>query len=105
MTTPMISNSPDVCGYCGASHPNMTCPRISAFEFWPDGQTIKRIEFFQDKPTDILDDHQPEPDADLRLRIMAACGSHSIHYENLKIATGKDLEDIGSYYGILRKNK
>lgn len=32
------------CMYCGLHHETV-CPRVSAITYWPDGITIKRIDF------------------------------------------------------------
>lgn len=39
----------DPCPYCGKHH-HETCPRVSAMEYYPDGKTIKRVEFHGSQP-------------------------------------------------------
>lgn len=36
------------CQYCGNIHYGVTCPRIKAFDYHPDG-TVARVEFFAPK--------------------------------------------------------
>jgi len=37
--------NPGSCGYCGMIHQG-PCPRIKAIEYYPDGFTIKRVEYY-----------------------------------------------------------
>jgi hypothetical protein len=38
------------CRWCGHIHLTPQCPAVKAIEYWPDGITVKRVEFFVDKP-------------------------------------------------------
>lgn len=100
------------CHYCGALAHDGLCPRIAAIEYFEDGVTIKRIEFHAPQ-TPSLDLFPPtiltggilslEDDESFRQRVIAACGTDSIHYETACKATGSALELIGSFYEISRK--
>ena len=37
------------CGHCGMIHQGQ-CPRIKAIEYYPDGISIKRVEYHESKP-------------------------------------------------------
>lgn len=39
-----VTDFPGRCPHCGCYHTSM-CPRIKAIEYYPDGCTIKRIEY------------------------------------------------------------
>lgn len=37
-------NDPNRCRWCGTFH-GPPCPLVKAFEFYPDGVTVKRVEY------------------------------------------------------------
>jgi hypothetical protein len=41
-------NDPNKCRWCGSFH-GTTCPNVKAFEFFDDGVTVKRVEFYSPK--------------------------------------------------------
>lgn len=40
------------CKYCGGPHVPMHCPRVRAIEYFPDGFTMRRIEFHREDTRD-----------------------------------------------------
>lgn len=37
------------CGHCGMIHQGQ-CPRIKAIEYYPDGISVKRVEYHESRP-------------------------------------------------------
>jgi hypothetical protein len=51
------------CYYCGSEeyHPDLSCPRISAVDYYEDG-TFARVEFVDWYGTPETEDRQPQPE-------------------------------------------
>lgn len=77
------------------------CLRVSAIEY--DGGAIKRVEFHAPVPTEAVPVVQPESDASFRARIRMAASENSVHKKRIDLDCGTALDEVGGFYGLIRR--